>query len=204
MRVRSAAGTKNGWENHEIGQCPIHLEAPTSGNKGNAPSVQDSSWEVSPGNQTTPGLGFGVRCNACLTRLWHCRWAKCSNTEPFTKQQFSQRPYHVMSLSNQRRASSARCERVAGVRRAVQISHTSSKTSCECSVFSSLHARRRASASVPSSCLSRSSMRLEYYHVLQQRPSGTGVVRWQRHRLKALLPGPRACAGASLRQSSRP
>ena len=73
--------------------------------------------------------------------------------------QFSQRPYHVMSLSNQRRASSARCERVAGVRRAVQISHTSSKTSCECSVFSSLHARRRASASVPSSCLSRSSMR---------------------------------------------
>ena len=28
--------------------------------------------------------------------------------------QFSQRPYHVMSLSNQRRASSARCARVAG------------------------------------------------------------------------------------------
>ena len=49
--------------------------------------VTTTSWEVSPGNQTTPGLGFGVRCNACLTRLWHCRWAKCSNTEPFTKQQ---------------------------------------------------------------------------------------------------------------------
>ena len=60
---------------------------------------------------------------------------------------------------DQRRASSARCERVAGVRRAVQISHTSSKTFCKCSAFSSLHARRRASASVPSSCLSRSSMR---------------------------------------------
>ena len=32
-------------------------------------------------------LGFGVRFNACLTKLWHCRWAKCSSTEPFTKQQ---------------------------------------------------------------------------------------------------------------------
>ena len=31
--------------------------------------------------------------------------------------QFSHRPYHVMSLSNQRRASSARCARVAGPRR---------------------------------------------------------------------------------------
>ena len=70
--------------------------------------------------------------------------------------QFSHRPYHVISLSNQRRTSSARCARVAGVRRAVQISHTSSKTSCECSVFSSSRARRRTS-SAPSSCSSRSS-----------------------------------------------
>ena len=44
----------------------------------------------------------------------------------------------LMSLSNQRRASSARCARVAGVRRAVQILHTSFKTSCKCSVFLSL------------------------------------------------------------------
>ena len=30
LRVCSAAGTKNDRENHEIGQCPIHLEAPVS------------------------------------------------------------------------------------------------------------------------------------------------------------------------------
>ena len=45
VRACSAAGTKNGRENHEIGQCPIHLEAPTE-------RRQNSSWKVSPGSQT--------------------------------------------------------------------------------------------------------------------------------------------------------
>ena len=30
MRVCSAAGTKDGRENHEIGQCPTHVETPAS------------------------------------------------------------------------------------------------------------------------------------------------------------------------------
>ena len=30
MRVCSAAGTKDGRENHEIGQCPRHLQTPAS------------------------------------------------------------------------------------------------------------------------------------------------------------------------------
>ena len=30
MQVCSGAGTNNDRENHEIGQCPIHLEAPVS------------------------------------------------------------------------------------------------------------------------------------------------------------------------------
>ena len=101
---------------------------------------------------------YSSACHALMSSFTSVRGllGKPSSSLTF---QFSNRPYHVMSLSNQRRASSARCARVAGVRRAVQISHTSSKTSCKCSVFLSSHARRRTSTSAPSSCSSRSSMR---------------------------------------------
>ena len=51
-------------------------------------------------------------CHSLISSFTSVRGLGPSSSPTF---QFSHRPYHVMSLSNQRRASSARCARVAGV-----------------------------------------------------------------------------------------